>query len=133
MPDTSETSATRATRMQHECDTSNTSATRVRHECDTSETRATRVQYECYPKTRVRHECYTNDTSTTRKILQDRHFVVGGPKNFKLLADIYFDSSLQNTVLPSLMLFLCACYQVDLDDIQQYEVVTSTTRNFKNS
>ena len=44
------------------------------------------------------------------KILQDRHFVVGGPKNFKLLADISFESSLQNTVLPSLLLFLCACY-----------------------
>ena len=37
-------------------------------------------------------------------------FVVGGPKNFKLLADIFFESSLQNTVLPSLLLFLCACY-----------------------
>ena len=44
------------------------------------------------------------------KILQDRHFVVGGPKNFKLLANISFESSLLNTVLPSLLLFLCACY-----------------------
>ena len=44
------------------------------------------------------------------KILQGCHFVVGGPKNFKLLADISFESSLQNTVLPSLLLFLCACY-----------------------
>ena len=46
MPDTSDTSATRTTQMQHECDISDTSATRVRH------------------------ECYTNDmsgTSTTRK------------------------------------------------------------------
>ena len=43
------------------------------------------------------------------KILQGRHFVVGGPKNFKLLADISFESSLQNTVLLSLLLFLCAC------------------------
>ena len=40
----SDTSATQATRMQHECNTS-----------DTSETRATQV----------RHECYTNDTSAT--------------------------------------------------------------------
>ena len=38
------------------------------------------------------------------------HFVVGGPKNFKLLADICFENSLQNTVLSSLLLFLCACY-----------------------
>ena len=44
------------------------------------------------------------------KTLQSRHFVVGGPKNFKLLADISFESSLQNTVLPSLLLFLCVCY-----------------------
>ena len=44
------------------------------------------------------------------KILQGRHFVVGGPKNFKLLADISFESSLKNTVLPSFLLFLCACY-----------------------
>ena len=44
------------------------------------------------------------------KILQGHHFVVGGPKNFKLLADISLDSSLQNTVLPSLLLFFCGCY-----------------------
>ena len=44
------------------------------------------------------------------KVLQGLYFVVGGPRNFKLLADISFDSSLQNTVLPSLLLFLCACY-----------------------
>ena len=44
------------------------------------------------------------------KTLQGRHFVVGGPKSFKLLADICFENSLQNTVLPSLLLFLCACY-----------------------
>ena len=40
-------------------------------------------------------------------ILQGCHFVVGGPKNFKLLADISFESSLENTVLRSLLLFLC--------------------------
>ena len=43
------------------------------------------------------------------KILQDRYFVVGGPKNVKLLADISFVSDLQNIVLSSL-LFLWACY-----------------------
>ena len=43
-------------------------------------------------------------------ILQGRHFVVGGSKNFKLLVDTSFDSSLQNNALPSLLLFLCACY-----------------------
>ena len=44
------------------------------------------------------------------QILQGRHFVVGGPKDFRLLADISLESSLQNTVLPSLLLFLRACY-----------------------
>ena len=44
------------------------------------------------------------------KLLQGRHSVVGGPKNFKLLANSSFDSSLQNTVLRSLLLFLCTCY-----------------------
>ena len=61
------------------------------------------------------------------------HFVVGGPKNFKLLADISFESSFQNTVLPSLLLFSCACYYVDLDNIQWNEVATSTARNLNNS
>ena len=53
------------TSARHECDTSDTNATRmtrVRHEqqeCDTSVTQSpTRT-------TRVRHECYTNDTSAT--------------------------------------------------------------------
>ena len=44
------------------------------------------------------------------KTLQGHYFVVGGPKNFKLLADICFKNSLQNAILPSLHLFLCACY-----------------------
>ena len=46
VPDTSDTSTTRATQMQHECDTSNTSATQVRHECYTNDTSATRVLHE---------------------------------------------------------------------------------------
>ena len=46
MPDTSDTSATQATRMQHECNTSDTSetwATRMRQKCNTS---ATWVRHE---------------------------------------------------------------------------------------
>ena len=67
------------------------------------------------------------------KTLQGRYFVAGGPKSFKLLADIFFENSLQNTVLPSLLLFLCVCYcYVDLDDIQWTEVATWTARNFHN-
>ena len=66
-------------------------------------------------------------------ILQGRHFVVDGPKNFKLLADISLESGLQNIVLPSLIPFSYACYQVDLDDIQWNEVATSTVLNFNNS
>ena len=44
------------------------------------------------------------------QILQCRNFVVDGPKNFKLLADISFDSGLQNFVLLSLLIFLRASY-----------------------
>ena len=65
-------------------------------------------------------------------ISQGRHFMVDGPKNFKLLADISFESGLQNIVLPNLLLFSCACYEIDLVDIQWSEVATSTTRNFSN-
>ena len=66
-------------------------------------------------------------------ILQGRHFVVDGPKNFKLLVDISFESDLQNILLLSLLLFWCVCYLVDLDDIQWNEVATSTARNLNNS
>ena len=44
MSDTSDTSATLATRMQHEYDTSDTTTTRVRHESYTNDTSATRVK-----------------------------------------------------------------------------------------
>ena len=47
MPDTSDTSATRVTRMQYECETGDASATRttwVRHECYTKDTNATWVK-----------------------------------------------------------------------------------------
>ena len=47
VPDTSNTSTTRATLMRHKCNTGNTSATRVKNECDTSATGTTRVQHEC--------------------------------------------------------------------------------------
>ena len=67
------------------------------------------------------------------KILQDRHFLVGGAKNFKLLAEFFLESGLQNIVLLILLLFLCACYEADLDDIQWKEVATSTAHNFNNS
>ena len=39
-----------------------------------------------------------------------KNFIVGGPKNFKLLAAISFESGLQNIAVSSLLLFLCACY-----------------------
>ena len=60
-----QTSATRATQMQHEwheCNTSETGATRLQHKCNTSATWMTRVQ----------HEWYMNDTSVTR-VLHERH------------------------------------------------------------
>ena len=41
------------------------------------------------------------------KIKQGRHVVVGGPKNFKLLPDTFFDGGFRKIVLSSLLLFLC--------------------------
>ena len=49
MPDTSENSATRSTRIQHEFHTSDTNATQMRHkqhECDANATRKTRVRHD---------------------------------------------------------------------------------------
>ena len=57
------------------------------------------------------------------------HFGVGRPKIFKLLADVYFYSSFKILYCR----VLCACFQVDLDDIQWNEMATSTARNFNNS
>ena len=54
-------------------------------------------------------------------------------ENCKLSAHISFESGLQNSALPSLMLFSSACFWVDLNDIQWNEVVTSTARGFNNS
>ena len=68
-----------------------------------------------------------------RKNFTGRPFCGGWTKIFKLLADISFDSSLQNTALPSLLLFLCACYWIDPDNIQWNEVTTSTAHNFNNN
>ena len=56
MPDTSDTSAIRTTRMQYKCNTLEARATRARHKCDTSATQTIRV----------RHECYMNGTSERR-------------------------------------------------------------------
>ena len=49
MPDTRETSVTRATWMQHASDTSDTNVAKVRHkkhECDTSATRAITFDFD---------------------------------------------------------------------------------------
>ena len=67
------------------------------------------------------------------KILKSCHFVVGGPKNFKLLLDISFDSGFQRIVLSSLLLFPCTCYEFDLDDIHWSKVTTLMARNFNHS
>ena len=63
-------------------------------------------------------------------ILQGRHFVVDGPKTFKLSPDISFDTGFQKIVLSSLLLFLCACYK---SWSRWYEVATLTARNFNSS
>ena len=54
-------------------------------------------------------------------------------KSSNFLADISFESGLQNIVLPSLMPFSCACYSFDLDDIQWNEAATLAACNFDNS
>ena len=48
--------------------------------------------------------------SILQNFLQDRHIVVDGSKSFKVFSDISFENGLQNIVLPSLLLFACACY-----------------------
>ena len=45
-----------------------------------------------------------------RKNFTGPPFCGGWAKNIKLLADISFESSLQNAVLPSLLMILSACY-----------------------
>ena len=50
-------------------------------------------------------------SSISQKLLQGSHFVVGGRKNFKILADIFFWEWLSKcVVLSTLLLFSCACY-----------------------
>ena len=44
-------------------------------------------------------------------------FCVGWAKKLQNLPDISFDSGFQKIALSNLLLFSCACYQVDLDDI----------------
>ena len=64
------------------------------------------------------------------KSLHGRHFVVSGPKNFKLLPDS-FGSGSQKIVLLNLLLFLCACYSVDVDHVQWNKVATLTARKWR--
>ena len=72
---------TSARHERHECNTSDTSETRamrVQHKCNTSATRATRVW----------HECYTNDTSATR--VKNFDFDSDTSKNMFLHPYIYY-------------------------------------------
>ena len=66
----------------------------------------------------IMHFHLTSQNVNFAKNLQGRHFVVGGPKIFKLLSDSSFDSGFQKCVLSSLLLFPCTCYLVDRDNIQ---------------
>ena len=64
VPDTSDMSATRTTRVEHECNTSATRTTRVQHKWDTSDTNATQVlneQHDCVWVLNERHECYKGE------------------------------------------------------------------------
>ena len=80
MPDTSDTSATRATRMRYECDSSDTSKTRATW----GDTSATRVLHERTSTTRVLDELYECDTS------ENFDFGSGTSKNIFLHSYIYY-------------------------------------------
>ena len=67
------------------------------------------------------------------KNLKDRHFVVGGSKNLKLLTNPFFGVSLQKNVFSSFLLFPPVCYQDDLSNSERNEIASSTARNFNNS
>ena len=56
------------------------------------------------------------------KILRGRHFALDGPKNFKLLPDVFFwyFFFFPKTVLSSLLLFSFDCYEVDLQSFAKY-------------
>ena len=73
-------------------------------------------------------------TSIINSLFQYHHFVVSGPKKLQTFTtNPHFFSDLWKLVLSILLLFSCACYQVDLDDIQWNEVATSTGHNLNNS
>ena len=67
------------------------------------------------------------------KNLKNRHFVVGGSKNLKLLTDTCFGISFQKNVLPIFLLFSSACYQDDLSDSERNEIASSADCNLSNS
>ena len=67
------------------------------------------------------------------KNLKDRHFVVGGSKNLKLLTNPFLGVSLQKNVFSSFLLFPPVCYQDDLSNSERNEIASSTARNFNNS
>ena len=72
-------------------------------------------------------------TNIINSLSQYRHFVVSLPKKFQTFtSNPHFFSDLRKLVLSILLLFSCAYYQVDLDDLQWNEVATSTGRNFNN-
>ena len=67
------------------------------------------------------------------KTLQGRHFLVGSPKNFKLLKYLFWEQPSKYRISEFTAIFMCLLLKVDLDDIQSTEVATSTARNFNNS
>ena len=67
------------------------------------------------------------------KYLEDRHFVVGGQKNFKLLSDISFDTGFQKNVLSNLLLFSFACVLRWSRIYSMKWIATTTVCRFNNS
>ena len=83
MPDTSNTSATRATRMRYECNSSDASKARATR----GDTSATRVLHERTSATRVLDELYESDAS------ENFDFGTGTSKNIFLHSYIYYMAS----------------------------------------
>ena len=60
-------------------------------------------------------------------------FCGGWTKRLQTFTRHFFWEWPQNNALPSLLLFSCSCYLVDIDNIQWNKVAASTARKFNNS
>ena len=121
--DISETSATWARRVRHKCDTSATRTTRERHECYKNDTRATRVKNLAnhillilciFIKPNVWYSWSLKILAIKRwfpfnfaKILQGRHFLVGGPKIQTFTRHFFWELPSKYCIVEITAIFVC--------------------------